>query len=189
MPDTKESAVEKVRKLINLASSPNLKEAEHAAHKACALIRAHGLDVCDPDEIDAIYQQQATLEARVKQLEAPKEVVNDLDYSNFAQNSTFAQKVGYATATNTPFGVVQGPAVKGQSVYVNINTAQASYPPMTAPRWISSRFDDQCKQCRKRYTVGESVFWMKGAGAWCSEQCYTIWGAAKKGVSGVNFQP
>jgi hypothetical protein len=77
MPE-KESTLEKVRKLINLASSANQKEAERAAFKACALIRTYGLDVCDPDEIDGIFRKLADAESQVKQL-AAKTATDDED--------------------------------------------------------------------------------------------------------------
>lgn len=46
--EDKERIVEKVRKLIALASSPHEEEARSSAYKAAALIREFQLDVVDP---------------------------------------------------------------------------------------------------------------------------------------------
>jgi hypothetical protein len=201
MPE-KESTLEKVRKLINLASSANQKEAERAAFKACALIRTYGLDVCDPDEIDGIFRKLADAESQVKQL-AAKTATDDEDdgYTIFpprVYTGGGGTVVGGGGGTAwTYVGTSTGPVA---SSGYSSNTTSAGAPPMggsavvnpaqkpmTAPIKISARFDGQCKQCRKRYVVNDEILWQKGVGMWCpSSNCYHLWQAAHVGVPGFN---
>jgi hypothetical protein len=158
--DKRESTLDKVRKLINLAASPNLREAERAAHKACALIRDMGLDVCDPDEIDAVYRSLADRDARIHQLES-------------------------GPAPDTPPSFVAA----SYSYAAMSQPAAAPQPPMTAPTFLQhSKFAGQCKFCRARYNAGDPIRWWKGVGSWCgTKDCYQQWAAQCVNPFGSSF--
>ena len=88
----RETVLDKVRKLIALASSPYEEEARSSAFKAAALIREFQLDIVDP--------------------------------------------MKYTLRSDTD------------------------------PRWVPivSRYDGRCKTCGEFYSVGDRVFWKRGAG-------------------------
>lgn len=150
-PTRKESVLDRVRKLINLAASSNLKEAERAAYKACALIRDGGLDVCDPAEIDGIYKDLAETQAKVRQLEAPlasPDPDDDLDL--------------------THWGLGPGPMPRTTS------SSPTTTPPQ--PVRLTSTFPGRCKQCLKPYQPGDLILWARGRGCWCAtSSCFNDW--------------
>lgn len=170
-PD-KDAVIEKVRKLINLAASTNQREAERAAFKACALIRDHGLDVCDPDVIDGVYKTQQQLEDQVRRLEAATESYD----GGWAPSMKPLKNYGHvATSTSVPLsGGVSAPKYT------------AAPPPMTVPVALKggSKFDAICLQCGGHIKAGDPALWQKGKGMWHqTTDCYQKWVAAQQATS------
>lgn len=169
-----ETVLDKVRKLINLAASPNLKEAERAAYKACALIREAGLDVCDPTEIDAIYKELATAQNTVRQLETHRSAPDDADdWLRASGIFTGGFHTGGFQTANPPPPRTTAPRFT--------SSPTSTQPPMTHPVTISSSlFAGKCKFCQKPYQKGDRILWMKNVGSWCpTTDCYNNWKAAQ----------
>lgn len=170
-----DAPLDRIRKLINLASSTNRQEADRAAYMACALIREHGLDIVDPDQINEIYESTARLEAKVQQLEAVKPVhVNDPDADtfNFNRAKTRPAPAPFSTPySNIPHKSQQRPSQQR---------------PLDAPVAITSKFAGVCKQCGVRHGIGDQLVWMPGIpkGVWCGNACYQQW---KKGQGPTSF--
>lgn len=217
--DRRETTLDKVRKLINLAASPNLQEAQHAAYKACALIRDLGLDVCNPDEIDAVYESLADAQAQVRQLERGRPRSSE-DPDPFRQRAGFSGVVppgqwgspSYSTASPPPFSTSRTPpgsrpspstsssATSPRTASPGAGANQTPFsgsvsPPVTDPPMVNpvrlrggSRFDTECKQCRKKLVTGSDVLWLKGQGVWCATStCYQDW--VNKTNALRNFDP
>lgn len=202
-------ALDRIRKLINLAASTNLQEAERAAYQVCALIRKHGLDVCDPDEIDGVYKQLSAAEQQVRELEAsnPTDDSDDDDDPIFHAAAALGRSfnrsasVAYQSAytTSTPYV-----APKPQSVY-NTQPSNASMNPFAGivpPKPVSSsqysatatgKLDDpvlmphgakyasKCQTCSKRIEVGDEAWWIKTVGICCGRGCADRWVQAHLG--------
>lgn len=64
-------SVEKVRKLIELAGSPNMEEARTAAYQACRLIRELGLAVVEPKTVDEVRREAFAEKVPVDVREGP----------------------------------------------------------------------------------------------------------------------
>lgn len=153
--------LDRVRKLINLASSSNLKEAEVAAFRACALIRDYGLDIIDPDDIDAIYEENKALTAKVKELEAANTITED-------HTSPLTMTGAYV------HGATQWPSA-ASSGYVPYAPPAQQQAPMTPRPLAALRFAGQCRCCGKTINQGEPGLWIKGKGVWCNDHCYDAW--------------
>lgn len=174
---SKDKVLDRIRKFINLAASPNLKEAQNAAMQACALIRENGLDVVDPDKIDALYVRESDLQAKVKELEAAKlEVAKDTEWLPLTSGSMY-----HRTSTCQPVGYYVGRPV---------TTAR---PPMTAPVLLRKskggvKYDgNKCLQCSKVLPVGEEALWQDKVGMWCpNTNCYQDWLVAQNAVGSFN---
>lgn len=178
--------LDRVKKLIQQTASPERGEAELAAYRACALIRKHGLELVDPDEIDVILKESEELKQKVLQLEA------GIDTDDWDRIQQAAQQLGQQAAQQAQQAFRSTQSFSSAS-YATIATASAPMgpwqaqvsqptpPPMNYPVPLTSKYSVTCKQCQKRLGVGDPILWQRGVGVWCqTTDCYNNWQATQQ---------
>lgn len=184
--------LDKIRKLINLASSNNLQEAQQAAWRACALIREHGIDVVDPDTIDAVYQELSTAQAQLR--EKPSGSAFDPAALGAQLGADFATALDAAALGDWATISLKTPRGSRHTTQYHARPPKSQQPPpvqpMTAPIRLQQRFRTPCRYCGAVQAQGAEILWQKDVGTWCATtSCYQDWLANGKQPKGAKVVP
>ena len=183
-PEKRKARLEGIRKLIQQASSKE-GDGQTAAWRACALIRKFGLDIIDPELLDAVYKENHELKLLVETTK-PKPSRWDPDEDDdfidpfsggFAGLAGTRRHPGATPTVPRPVPPRPAPPPTPPPPPAAQPPSWAQGQPMTAPIFIAqSKFAGKCKQCGKVINVGDPVRWMKSTGVWCpTTSCYDVW--------------
>ena len=147
MGEGKDATLERIAKLIRLASSPNENEARNAAFLACKLMRDNDVVPVSSSEKEDAQVWRILAQTYRAQLERQAVVL-----------STQPAEVSQARST--------GPCGRRATAASRERAGEAQGADGVVR--IKSRFAGTCKGCLIPFNAGVKVYWRKGAGSVCS---------------------
>jgi hypothetical protein len=150
MGEGKDAMLERIEKLIRLASSPNENEARNAAFLACKLMRDNDVVPVSSSEKEDAQVWRILAQTYRAQLERHAVVVSTQPSEVSQARSTGPCGRRAAVASRERAGDTAGD--RGASAVVR----------------IKSRFAGTCKGCLIPFNAGVNVYWRKGSGSVCS---------------------
>jgi hypothetical protein len=141
------SVLERVRKLIALAASPNVEEARSAAFLACSLIREHSMALSMPAE-----------EGRFQK-------INDVTKDPFSD--FFGSTAGKAPRPITAEDLQRNKPPRAPPVQPKGKRRRGKRSPVVK---LTNRYPMQCRGCGVSVPVGATIYWRDRLGSVC-ERC------------------